>query len=106
MKTFSEFLETDLDEAVKRTVVIRDGKRKIKFKTDKKGYKVQGKREVKISSADAMKMSLRNKKSARKRAGKSATANRKRSRSLQPQRRCRSSLQLSVTVFSWHIGMS
>ena len=83
MKTFSEFLETDLDEAVKRTVVIRDGKRNIKFKTDKKGYKVQGKREVKISSADAMKMSLRNKKSARKRAGKSATANRKRSRSLQ-----------------------
>ena len=62
MKTFSQFLEDDLDEAVKRKVVIRGGKRKIKFKSDRAGYKVDSnKREVKISAADKIKMSLRNK---------------------------------------------
>ena len=53
MKTFSQFLEDDLDEAVKRKVVIRGGKRKVKFRTDRAGYKVDSnKREVKISAAD------------------------------------------------------
>ena len=83
MKTFSQFLEEDLDEAVKRKVVIRGGKRKIKFKSDRAGYKVDSnKREVKISAADKIKMSLRNKKSARKRKGKGAISNTRRARSM------------------------
>lgn len=83
MKTFSQFLEDDLDEAVKRKVVIRGGKRKIKFRSDRAGYKVDSnKREVKISAADKIKMSIRNKKSARKRKGKVAISNTKRARSM------------------------
>lgn len=83
MKTFSQFLEDDLDEAVKRKVVIRGGKRKIKFRSDRAGYKVDSnKREVKISAADRIKMSIRNKKSARKRKGKVAISNTKRARSM------------------------
>ena len=83
MKTFSQFLEDDLDEAVKRKVVIRGGKRKVKFKSDRAGYKVDSnKREVKISAADKIKMSLRNKKSARKRKGKVAISNTRRARSM------------------------
>ena len=83
MKTFSQFLEDDLDEAIKRKVVIRGGKRKIKFKSDRAGYKVDSnKREVKISAADKIKMSLRNKKSARKRKGKVAISNTRRARSM------------------------
>ena len=83
MKTFSQFLEDDLDEAVKRKVVIRGGKRKVKFKSDRAGYKVDSnKREVKISAADKIKMSIRNKKSARKRKGKVAISNTKRARSM------------------------
>ena len=83
MKTFSQFLEDDLDEAVKRKVVIRGGKRKIKFRSDRPGYKVDSnKREIKISAADKIKMSIRNKKSARKRKGKVAISNTKRARSM------------------------
>lgn len=83
MKTFSQFLEDDLDEAVKRKVVIRGGKRKIKFKSDRAGYKVDSnKREIKISASDKVKMSLRNKKSARKRKGKAAISNTRRARSM------------------------
>ena len=83
MKTFSQFLEDDLDEAVKRKVVIRGGKRKVKFRTDRAGYKVDSnKREIKISAADKIKMSIRNKKSARKRKGKVAISNTKRARSM------------------------
>jgi hypothetical protein len=83
MKTFSQFLEDDLDEAIKRKVVIRGGKRKIKYKTDRAGFKVDGNKEVKISAADKIKMSLRNKKSARKRKGKMSISNTKRARSMQ-----------------------
>jgi hypothetical protein len=82
LKSFKEITDTPLDEAIKRKIVIRDGKRKIKFVTDKQGYKVVNKKEVKISAADAIKMSIRNKKSARKAAGKRASANRKRQRSI------------------------
>ena len=81
MLSFSEYLEDDLDEAVKRKVVIRQGKRKIKYVTDRPGYYVKNKREIKIGAGDAIKMSLRNKKSARKRRGKLAISNMKRSRS-------------------------
>ena len=40
MKSFADFLDEDMDEAVKRKVVIRKGKRMIKYKTDRPGYKV------------------------------------------------------------------
>ena len=82
MKSFVEFLDEDMDEAVKRKVVIRKGKRMIKYKTDRPGYKVVNKKEVKIGASDAIKMSIRNTKSARKRKGKSAQSNMKRSRSM------------------------
>jgi len=81
MKSFSEYLDEDLDEAVKRKVVIRGGKRKIKFVSDRPGYYVKDKREIKIGASDAIKMSLRNKKSARKRKGKIAISNTRRARS-------------------------
>jgi hypothetical protein len=81
MKSFSEYLDEDLDEAVKRKVVIRGGKRKIKFVSDRPGYYVKDKREIKIGASDAIKMSLRNKKSARKRRGKIAISNTRRARS-------------------------
>ena len=70
MLSFNEFLEEDLDEAVKRKVVVRGGKRKVKFKTNRDGYKVVGKKEIRINPTDAKKMSIRNTKSARKRKGK------------------------------------
>lgn len=81
--SFSEYLDESLDEAVKRTVVVRDGRRKIKFVSDRPGYTVKNKKEIKISAGDAIKMSIRNKKSARKRAGKAAMSNTKRARSMQ-----------------------
>ena len=81
MKSFGDYLEDDLDEAIKRKIVIRNGKRVIKFVSDRAGYTVKDKREIKIGAGDAIKMSIRNKKSARKRAGKHSMANTKRARS-------------------------
>lgn len=81
VKSFMEHLDEDLDEAIKRKVVIRGGKRKIKYVSDRPGYTVKDKREIKIGAGDAIKMSIRNKKSARKRAGKVAISNTKRARS-------------------------
>jgi hypothetical protein len=82
MQSFGEYLDEDMDEAIKRTVVIRKGQRKIKYKTDRAGYKVSGGREVKIGASDAIKMSIRNTKSARKRKGKTAQANMRRAKSM------------------------
>ncbi len=81
MKSFGDYLEDDLDEAIKRKIVIRNGKRVIKFVSDRAGYTVKDKREIKIGAGDAIKMIIRNKKSARKRAGKQSMANTKRARS-------------------------
>jgi len=81
MLSFSEYLADDLDEAIKRKVVVRQGKRKIKYVSDRPGYYVKNKREIKIGASDAIKMSIRNKKSARKRRGKVAISNMKRNRS-------------------------
>ena len=82
MLSFNEFLEEDLDEAVKRKVVVRGGKRKVKFKTNRDGYKVVGKKEIRISPTDAKKMSIRNTKSSRKRKGKVNISNIRRKRSM------------------------
>jgi len=81
MLSFGDYLENDLDEAIKRKVVIRNGKRKIKYVSNRAGYTEKDEREVKIGAGDAVKMSIRNKKSARKRAGKVSIANTKRARS-------------------------
>ena len=81
MLGFSEYLKDDLDEAIKRKVVVRQGKRKIKYVSDRPGYMVRDKREIKISASDAIKMSLRNKRSARKSRGRRAQASMKRTRS-------------------------
>ena len=83
MLSFSEYLSQDLDEAVKRKVVIRGGKRKIKMRTDRAGYTVKKGREVRINPTDAKKMSIRNTRSARKRKGKVNISNIRRSRSMQ-----------------------
>ena len=56
MLSFNEFLEEDLDEAVKRKVVVRGGKRKVKFKTNRDGYKVVGKKEIRISNVKIKKI--------------------------------------------------
>ena len=82
MLSFEEYLSQDLDEAIKRKVVVRGGKRKIKFKTDRDGYKVVGNKEVRISPTDAKKMSIRNTRSARKRKGKVNISNIRRARSM------------------------
>jgi hypothetical protein len=85
MLSFIEFqgaTDEEIEEAVKRTKVIRGGARKIKFKSSRAGYKVVGKREVRINPVDAKKMSIRNTKSARKRKGRANISNMKRARSM------------------------
>ena len=83
MLSFGEFLSQDLDEAIKRKIVVRKGQRKVKFRTNRPGYKVIGKREIRINPVDARKMSIRNTKSARKRKGRVNISNVKRARSMQ-----------------------
>ena len=54
MKTFQEYLDAKL-EALKKKIVFRGGKRMVLKKTDKKGYKVVGGKEIKMSASQITK---------------------------------------------------
>ena len=84
MLTFGEFCDESLDEAIKLKRRVRGGKiQRAKVSSKKgKGYTIKNGREVRISPTDLKKMSIRNKKSARKSKGKRAMANVKRQRSM------------------------
>ena len=84
MLTFGEFCDESLDEAIKLKRRVRKGKiQRAKVSSKKgKGYTIKNGREVRISPTDLKKMSIRNKKSARKSKGKRAMANVKRARSM------------------------
>ena len=84
MLTFGEFCDESLDEAIKLKRRVRKGKiQRAKVSSKKgKGYTIKNGREVRISPTDLKKMSIRNKRSARKSKGKRAMANVKRQRSM------------------------
>lgn len=67
-----------VDEALKRKKVVRGGKRKILKKTDKKGYKTVGGKEVRMTAREKINRARAQKKAARKRKPTQAKANRKR----------------------------
>lgn len=67
-----------LNEALKRKLIVRDGKRKYVKRSDKEGYTVKDGREVKMSQSERRKRKLSQRKGARKRKVKSKTASRKR----------------------------
>ena len=84
MLTFGEFCDESLDEAIRMKRRVRKGKiQRAKVSSKKgKGWTVKNGREVRISPTELEKMSLRNKKSARKSKGKRAMANVRRQRSM------------------------
>ena len=73
-------------EAIKRERVVRNGNWKIKFSSDKEGYKILNKKgtrtEVRISPEEARKRKKAAKRAARKRKGSMAKINAKRKRSM------------------------
>ena len=74
------------DEAIKKKVVVRKGKRMKKYISTKDGFKIVynngAPKEVKMSARDRLAMSRRNKLSARKNKGKRAQTARKRKLSM------------------------
>jgi len=74
--------EEDINEAVKKITVVRDGKKKKVKKSTKKGYKIVDGKEVKQSSTEKRKLSKSAKKAAKKRKGKQSVAKRKRAKSI------------------------
>lgn len=75
-----------VNERLKKVKVIRKGKKQIKWKSDREGYKIvrDGNRakEVKMTPQERMKRSKQQKRGARKRKRTSKTAVRNRARSL------------------------
>ena len=85
MKTFQEYLDATL-EALKKKIVFRGGKRMVLKKTDKKGYKVVGGKEVKMSAKEKMNRKKAAKKGAMKRKSGSAAAAKKRAKSMKKRK--------------------
>lgn len=73
--------EETIDEAIKRRRVIRNGKRVLKYKTNKKNYRVKyvnGRpREVRMSPSERRKRKRAQRRAVRKRRAKRATIKRK-----------------------------
>lgn len=78
--------DIDIDESIQRTRVIRNGKRVIKFKSTKPGYRIQmvnGRpREVRMKPSETRKRKKGQKRAVRKKRSKSAAINRKRKKSM------------------------
>ncbi len=78
--------DPDTDETIKRTKVVRQGKRVIKFKTDKPGFRVafvNGRpKEIKITPQELITRKKAAKKGARKSKGKKSRAAIQRKKSL------------------------
>ena len=77
-----EIYPEDLIETVRKVRVVRQGKRQIKKKTDKPGYKIQGGKEVRMSTSEKRKRAISQRKAARKRKPQQKAAERKRKRSI------------------------
>lgn len=80
----SKYRDTDiLNESIKKTYIIRNGKRVVKYRTDKKGYKIQmvdGRpREVKMTTSEIRKRKVGRKKASRKPTKSSTITKRKKS---------------------------
>jgi len=76
MKTFNELIN-EIEEALKRTVVFRAGKKIIKKKSNKAGFK-----NVKMKPSELRTRAKAAKKSAKKRKGKSSQIARKRAKTM------------------------
>jgi hypothetical protein len=85
MKTFQEYVD-DTVEALKKKIVFRGGKRMVLKKTDKKGYKVVGGKEVKMSAKEKMNRKKAAKKGAMKRKSGFAAAAKKRAKSMKKRK--------------------
>lgn len=81
-----EFDEELLDEAIKRVRVVRQGKRMIKYKSTKPGYRVQmvnGRpREVRMKPTETRRRKKAMRRAVRKRRSKKASIARKQKRSM------------------------
>ena len=85
MKTFQEYLDATV-EALKKKIVFRGGKRIVLKKTDKKGYKVVGGKEVKMSAKEKINRKKAAKKAAIKRKSGSKAAAKKRLKSMKKRK--------------------
>mgnify|MGYP004007092871 FL=1 len=81
MKTFNELIN-EIEEALKRTVVFRAGKKIIKKKSNKAGFKNVGGKEGKMKPSELRTRAKAAKKSAKKRKGKSSQIARKRAKTM------------------------
>lgn len=88
MLTFKEFLEEqkDIDEAIKKKTVVRNGKRIRKKVDTRDDFKVVGGKSKRITPAERRRRSKAQKKGARKRKSGQKSANRKRQRSIRKRR--------------------
>ena len=74
---------TDLiQEVLKKSKVVRDGKIKIIKKTNKKGFKTQNGKEIKISAKERLARAKGQRKGAIKRKAKKSISNIKRNKSM------------------------
>ena len=78
--------EDDFEEAIKRKVVVRGGKKIRKKVTTKAGYRMSGGKQVRMSAAEKRKRAKGAKKAARKRKGRMAGILRKRKKSLRKRK--------------------
>lgn len=72
----------EMDEAAVRVSMIRKGKRVVKRRSNRKGYKIVGGREVRMSPAEQRTRRRAQRRAARKRKSKRSTTSRKRKMSL------------------------
>lgn len=86
MKRYEPYFEDEVEESLKRTKVVRDGKKITKWTTDREGYKIDNSgsspKEVKMSPEEMKKRKKGAKKGAKKAKAKSGVANAKRQRSM------------------------
>ena len=81
-RRFTEEDDYELDEAIKKKKVVRDGKKVTIKVTDKDGYKIVDGKEVKMSADELRKRSKGAKKGAKKAKSKSSQTDRKRKQSI------------------------
>lgn len=78
--------EAEMDEAAVRVAMIRKGKRVVKRRSNRSGYKIVKGREVRMSPAEQRARKRAQRKAARKRRSKRTSTARKRSRSMRKRK--------------------
>ena len=78
--------EGDFEEAIKRKIVVRGGKKIRKKVTTKSGYRMAGGKQVRMSASEKRKRAKGAKKASRKRRGKMAGILRKRKKSIRKRK--------------------